>query len=341
MTTQASRERCRHALPLRRALGLVAANDGVGALHPRDRRPHHGGRASRPRPGRRLAGGRIPALAGPRHHPGAVHGTRIAHFPTLPPVPWARPRTALVFTLHDLTWWRWRETASRMGRHYYAPLAAAALRRARRTRRRRYRHGARRGCRPLRPRPRHDHRRTPRRRAPRAPANLAPRSRPYVLTVGTLEPRKNLPRLVEAYKDSGLSATPDLLVVGRVGWGKWPPGMELLSGVGDSELVSIYQGAAALMLPSMYEGFGLPAVEAIQLGVPVICADIPALREVTGGRATYVDATNGEVLVDALRSARRLRAGRGRRLGGENVPWGRAVQLLLTICPRLGCRITS
>jgi glycosyltransferase involved in cell wall biosynthesis len=273
--------------------------------------------------------------------PGAVRGTRIAHFPTLPPVPWARPRTALVFTLHDLTWWRWRETASRMGRHYYAPLAAAALRRP----------------------STHvvvgtttvrdevvDHfgldpdsvSVVPLGVELPAPARVQPRSRPYVLTVGTLEPRKNLPRLVQAYQDSGLSKTHDLLVVGRMGWGERPAGMELISGVGDAELVSIYQGAAALLLPSLYEGFGLPAVEAMQLGVPVICADIPVLREVTGGRATYVDATDGDVLVDALRSAPDAAAPAGAAdWAVRTYTWGRAVQMLCGLYRDLDGRIAS
>lgn len=232
--------------------------------------------------------------------PFAVRGTRVAHFPTLPPVPWASPRTAVVYTLHDLTWWQWRETASRMGRHYYAPLAAAAARgRA------------------------HLVADTAAVRAEiveyfgldpdsvtvvplgvelPAPADVPVRPRPYILAVGTLEPRKNMARLTEAYKLSGLAATHDLLVVGRMGWGAQPNGMELVSDVVDAELVTLYKRATALVMPSLYEGFGLPAVEAMQLGVPVICSDIPVLREVTGGRATYVDATDMDVLVDALRT---------------------------------------
>lgn len=273
--------------------------------------------------------------------PGAVRGTRVAHFPTLPPVPWARPRTALVFTLHDLTWWRWRETASRMGRHYYAPLAAAAVRKP----------------------STHVVVDTATVRDEvvdyfdldpdsvtvvplgvelPAPGFVPPRSRPYILTVGTLEPRKNLPRLVQAYQDSGLSATHDLLVVGRMGWGECPAGMELVSGVADPELVSIYQGAAALMLPSLYEGFGLPAVEAMQLGVPVFCADIPVLREVTGGRATYVDATNGDALVDVLRTVPGAAAPAGAAdWAVQTYTWDRAVQLLCDLYQDLDGRITS
>jgi len=233
--------------------------------------------------------------------PAAVRGTRVAHFPTLPPVPWVRPSTALVFTLHDLTWWRWRETASRMGRHYYAPLARAALK-----------GGA--------------HIVTctqtvahevmsdfgldettvsvvPNGVELPAAADIPPRPRPYLVSVGTLEPRKNLAKLAAAYRLSGMSATHDMVVVGRIGWAELPPGLTLLSGLDDAQLVATYRGATALVLPSLYEGFGLPAVEAMQLGIPVICSDIPVLREVTGGHATYVDATSVDALAEALRAA--------------------------------------
>jgi len=273
--------------------------------------------------------------------PAAVRGTRIVHFPTLPPAPWVHPATALVFTLHDMTWWRWRETASRMGRHYYAPLAAAAVRR-------RSTHVVV-GTAAVRDEVMDYFGRDPGSvtvvplgvELP-APAPLPPRSRPYVLTVGTLEPRKNMARLVRAYQDSGLSSTHDLLVVGRVGWGDRPAGMELVAGVGDAELVSIYQGATALMLPSLYEGFGLPAVEAMQLGVPVICSDIPALREVTGGNATYLDATDGDALVDALRSAPLASAPDGAAAWAvQTYTWNRAVELLCDLYRELDDRMAS
>lgn len=270
--------------------------------------------------------------------PVAVRGTRVAHFPTLPPAPWARPRAALVYTLHDLTWWRWRDTASRMGRHYYAPLAAAAARgRA------------------------HLVADTAAARDEIVehfglaadsvtvvslgvelppPADVPARPRPYLLSVGTLEPRKNMSRLAEAYRLSGLSATHDMLVVGRLGWGQLPSGMELVSDVGDAELVSIYQGASALVLPSLYEGFGLPAVEAMQLGVPVICSDIPVLREVTGGRATYVDATDVDLLVDALRAAPRACAAEGAATWASTTyTWDATVRRLCSLYRHLDHRM--
>jgi glycosyltransferase involved in cell wall biosynthesis len=225
----------------------------------------------------------------------------VAHFPTLPPAPWARPGGALVYTLHDLTWWRWRETASRMGRHYYARLADRTARRGahivvdtRAVRDEVVEHF---GLDPS------DVTVVPLGVELPEPSELPRRPRPYLLSVGTLEPRKNMTRLAEAYRRSGVAATHDLLVVGRLGWGDLPAGLEVLSGLSDGQLAATYAGATALVLPSLYEGFGLPAVEAMQLGVPVICSDIDVLREVTGGRATFVDATDLDCLVAALRAA--------------------------------------
>lgn len=233
--------------------------------------------------------------------PLAVRSCRVAHFPTVPPVPWAHPRAALVYTLHDLTWWRWRETASRMGRHYYAPLARAAL-------------SGRAHIVTCTATVAHEVMSdfgldestitvVPNGVELPAPAELPTRRRPYLLSVGTMEPRKNMARLAEAYRLSGVAVTHDLLVVGRMGWGDLPRGVDLVSGLDDAELVATYRGATALVLPSLYEGFGLPAVEAMQLDVPVVCSDIPVLREVTGGHATYVDATRVDTLAAALRAA--------------------------------------
>ena len=231
--------------------------------------------------------------------PLAIRQSRVAHFPSMPPVPWARTRGSVVYTLHDLTWWRWSTTASRMGRRYYAPLARlAALGRA------------------------HIVVDTqavadevlgyfelesssvtvvPLGVELPAPSAESRRTRPYLLTVATLEPRKNLARLAVAYSRSGLAATHDLVVVGRFGWGDPPPGLEIVSGLDDAALASTYAAAAALVMPSLYEGFGLPAVEAMQMGIPVLCSDIPVLREVTGGYAEYVDATDTDALAQALR----------------------------------------
>jgi alpha-1,3-rhamnosyl/mannosyltransferase len=230
--------------------------------------------------------------------PVAARGTRVVHFPTFPPVPWVANDGAVVYTLHDLTWWRWSGTASRMGRHYYSRLASRAL------------HGtvhvvtvsttvrdevveafgideSRVTVAPLGvelPEP--------------TPERLVPR--PYFLAVGTVEPRKNFSTLAAAFQAAGLSATHDLVVVGRLGWGQVPDGVRLMHGLDDRQLAAMYRDAAVVVVPSVYEGFGLPAVEAMQAGAPVLCADIPVLREVTGGHGRYVAPDDVDAMADQL-----------------------------------------
>ncbi len=114
---------------------------------------------------------------------------------------------------------------------------------------------------------------------------------PYFLSVSSLDPRKNFPRLLEAFKDiEGCK----LLIVGGANKvfaqnqefrkGK---NIEFLGRVSDEELIHLYQGAEAFVFPSLYEGFGLPVVEAMCVECPVIASDIPVLREVCGKAAIY------------------------------------------------------
>jgi glycosyltransferase involved in cell wall biosynthesis len=110
----------------------------------------------------------------------------------------------------------------------------------------------------------------------------------YVLAVGTLEPRKNLPRLVEAARRSNV----ELRVVGARGWG----GVELggngvrwLGEVSDAELARLYRGALCLAYPSLYEGFGIPVLEAMACGAPVVTTRGTAMEEVADGAAVLVD----------------------------------------------------
>lgn len=235
--------------------------------------------------------------------PMATRSVRVAHFPTLPPVPWI-PAGQTVFTLHDLTWWRYRETASALGRHYYARLAALAARG-------RVHLVVDSGA--VRDEIVEEFGRDPSTVTVvplgvdlPAAAPVPTRPRPYVLAVGTAEPRKNLGRLVEAYARSGLAASHDLVLVGRLGWGKIPSGVVPVTDVDDGQLVSTYRDATALVLPSLYEGFGLPAVEALRLGTPVLCSDLPVLREVTGGRASYFDPADIDEMAAALAAAPEL-----------------------------------
>jgi glycosyltransferase involved in cell wall biosynthesis len=123
------------------------------------------------------------------------------------------------------------------------------------------------------------------------------------LAVGTREPRKNLAALVAAHRAAGPGRALPLVLVGPAGWGDdLPPGsgVHLLPYLPVDELRSLVAGATALVFPSRYEGFGLPGLEAMAVGTPVLANDIPVLREVLGSCGRFVDADDPEALVDAL-----------------------------------------
>ena len=113
----------------------------------------------------------------------------------------------------------------------------------------------------------------------------------YVLAVGTLEPRKNLPRLMEAVRRANV----ELRVVGARGWGNVEVGgngVRWLGEVSDAELARLYRGALCLAYPSLYEGFGIPVLEAMACGAPVVTTRGSAMEEVADGAAVLVDATD-------------------------------------------------
>ena len=160
--------------------------------------------------------------------------------------------------------------------------------------------------------------------APPDPAWLAGHGLPerYLLFVGSREPRKNLPTLLDAYREllagvrgaaggpasgSGTGAVPPLVLVGPPGWGAavdmagLPPEAVRTPGyLPEDDLVRVVAGASALVFPSWYEGFGLPALEALACGTPVVAADLPALREVLGDQAELVAPGDAAALADAI-----------------------------------------
>ncbi len=127
---------------------------------------------------------------------------------------------------------------------------------------------------------------------------------PYILTVATLEPRKNLGTLVDAF---ALLDGLRLAVVGGQGWGEQPaldrPGILRLGRVSDDELARLYRGAAVVVYPSRFEGFGMPITEAMACGAPVVASSHPSLDEACGDAAVRADPESAESFASAIRSA--------------------------------------
>jgi glycosyltransferase involved in cell wall biosynthesis len=132
----------------------------------------------------------------------------------------------------------------------------------------------------------------------------------YVLAVGTLEPRKNLPRLVEATRRLGV----ELRVVGERGWGGVDAGgVTWLGRVDDDELARLYRGARCVAYPSLYEGFGIPVLEALRSGAAVVTSAGTAMAEVADGAAVLVDPLDPAAIADGIERASAERDELGRR----------------------------
>ena len=146
--------------------------------------------------------------------------------------------------------------------------------------------------------------------APTGTETLSPRARPFFLFVGTKEPRKNIENLLLAWRSASISASFDLILAGGTGWKFDVPSALLnLPGVvslspNRSELASLYQQCKALVLPSLYEGFGLPLVEAMTFGKPIITSNVSSLPEIAGDAAILVSPKDpGEIAQAIVRLA--------------------------------------
>jgi glycosyltransferase involved in cell wall biosynthesis len=157
----------------------------------------------------------------------------------------------------------------------------------------------------------------------------------YVLAVSTLEPRKNLPRLLEAFGRARLDGC-ELRVVGAAGWGRVRVAGERvrwLGEVSDEELARQYRGALCVAYVSLYEGFGLPVLEAMASGAAVVAPAGPPYSEFARGVAVEVDPYDCDSIAAGLKDAVERRDALG-RLGPERAAafdWGRAAEQTLEV----------
>ncbi len=145
-----------------------------------------------------------------------------------------------------------------------------------------------------------------------------PGERPYFVCIGTIEPRKNHLLLLNIWRrlsdTYGAAAIPRLVLIGRRGWENEQivdmldrcPALkgcvEEYSGLPDSQVWKMLSGAQALLMPSFAEGYGMPVTEALDLGVPVLCSDVDALREAGGDAPDYLDPIDGPVWLRAIQN---------------------------------------
>jgi glycosyltransferase involved in cell wall biosynthesis len=182
---------------------------------------------------------------------------------------------------------------------------------------------------------------TPLPAAGRLPAGLRPG---FLLALGTVEPRKNYGRLLAAYRLLRLRKEVPLVVAGRPGWAygraldelRAEPGVTYLGHVDDATLATLYQSAAGLAFPSLYEGFGLPLLEAMERGLPALVGNRGSLPELAAGAALEVDPEDVPALAAGLerllsdRSLRRSLATAGRKRAAA-FTWRRSADAVLSV----------
>jgi glycosyltransferase involved in cell wall biosynthesis len=223
-------------------------------------------------------------------------GHQVVHFPTYPPRG-KKINTTQVVTLHDLTWWKYPETSSFLGNNYYKQNMTKAILQSdviicpsnaiKNETIKQFSiipnkvvaipHGN------------------------SLPIGIKQKlTKPYFLSIGTIEPRKNLDFYAQAIKKSGLYSSFDFLHIGRQGWGKVPDQLKIVETNNDQDLANLITNATAVVIPSLYEGFGLPVLESHAQGIPVVMSNVDSLVELSNHSDKIFELNNIDSLVDSL-----------------------------------------
>ena len=171
----------------------------------------------------------------------------------------------------------------------------------------------------------------------------------FILAVGTIEPRKNYARLLTAYRQiREQNAAPELVIAGRPGWAygdtvrriEAEPGVRYLGHVDEPTLEALYRSASVLAFPSLYEGFGLPLLEAMAHGVPAVVGAAGSLPELAAGAAVSVDAEDEAAIANALRmlladDVLRKKLGDEGRRRAQEFSWANAAERTLQVLHRI------
>ncbi len=177
----------------------------------------------------------------------------------------------------------------------------------------------------------------------------------YILSVGTLQPRKNFVRLIEAFSKIKVSnSSLELVIVGKKGWlyeeileapEKFgvADSVKLLDFVEDSDLFSLYENAICFVLPSLYEGFGLPVLEAMAAGSAVVVSNVSSIPEVAGKAGIYIDPLDVESISFGIQQAiteYKTKSWKDRILLGKEIAkqftWEKAAKQTLAILEDVG-----
>ena len=183
----------------------------------------------------------------------------------------------------------------------------------------------------------------------------------FILAVGTVEPRKNYPRLLAAFRQmrgrhgslpfiiNGRPGVPQLVIAGRPGWAYGDtlqriaaePGVRYLGHVDEPTLTALYEAASVLAFPSLYEGFGLPLLEAMSRGVPAVVGSAGALPELALGAAITVKPDDVEAIAGALErllsdAQLRQKLGEEGKRRAADFTWARASEQTLEVLRRIG-----